>query len=130
MFEEGFDRCAIIHGLGDVLGSDYDASNPANFDANQIFYYALQEAVSGSPLAHRHFKSAQKWNGNGAYTAVHAAFNFVGPTTAALLMKQLTDFRISPAETHSAFIFRLVALFDDWSVFRAIRLMNSRTARR
>ena len=46
VFEEGFDRYAIIHGLGDVLSSDYDASNPANFDANQIFYYALQEAVS------------------------------------------------------------------------------------
>ena len=40
-------------------------------------------------------------------------FNFVGPTTAALLMKQLTEFRISPSETNSAFIFRLVALFDD-----------------
>ena len=113
VFEEGFDRYAIIHGLGDVLSSDYDASDPANFDANQIFYYALQEAVAASPLAHRHFKSAQKWDGNGACTAAHAAFKFVGPTTAALLMKQLTDFRIAPAETHSAFIFRLVALFDD-----------------
>ena len=113
VFEEGFDRYAIIHGLGEVMSPDYDVSDPANFDANQIFYYALQEAVSGSPLGHRHFKSAQKWDGHGACNAVHAAFNFVGPTTAALLMKQLTEFRISPAETHSAFIFRLVALFDD-----------------
>ena len=112
-FEEGFDRYANIHGLGDVMSPDFDVSDPENFDANQIFYYALQEAVVGSPLGHRHFKSAQKWDGHGAYNAVHAAFNFVGPTTAALLMKQLTEFRISPAETHSAFIFRLVALFDD-----------------
>ena len=112
-FEEGFDRYANIQGLGDVLSPDFDVSDPANFDANQIFYYALQEAVANSPLGHRHFKSAQKWDGHGAYNAVHAAFNFVGPTTAALLMKQLTEFRISPSETNSAFIFRLVALFDD-----------------
>jgi hypothetical protein len=114
VFEEGFHRCANTHGLGDVLGADYNyASDPENFDANQIFYCALQEAVAGSPLGHRHFKSAQKWDGNGTCDAVHAAFNFVGPTTATLLMKQLTDFRIAPAETHSAFIFRLVALFGD-----------------
>ena len=112
-FEEALDRFVTVHGLGHVMDLDFDVTDPRYFEQNQLFYYALQESVAGSHRASGYFKTANKWDGHGAYTAVHSAYNFMGPTTAALLLKQLTDFRIKESETHSAFVFRLIELFDE-----------------
>ena len=112
-FEEALDRFVTVHGLGHVMDLDFDVTDPRYFEQNQLFYYALQESVAGSHRASGYFKSANKWDGHGAYTAVHSAYNFMGPTTAALLLKQLTDFRIKESETHSAFVFRMIELFDE-----------------
>ena len=112
-FEEALDRFVTVHGLGHVMDLDFDVTDPRYFEQNQLFYYALQESVAGSHRASGYFKSANKWDGHGAYTAVHSAYNFMGPTTAALLLKQLTDFRIKESETHSGFVFRMIELFDE-----------------
>ena len=111
-FERSLERYATIHGLGAVLEEDYRSSPTFNFEQNQLFYYALQEAVSGAPQALSFFKQAAKWDGHDAYIHVHRAYHFMGPTTAALLLKKLTTLRFLPSETATAFVLRLVELFD------------------
>ena len=113
VFDDGLERYATIHGLGAVMSEDYTNSEAFNFDQNQMFYYALQEALLGAPQALGFFKTAAKWDGNGAYTAVHRAYTFMGPTTAALLLKKLTNLRFRSSETPAAFVMRLVELFDE-----------------
>ena len=112
-FDEGLERYATIHGLGAVLAEDYTESSAFDFDQNQMFYYALQEALLEAPQALGFFKTAAKWDGHGAYNAVHRAYTFMGPTTAALLLKKLANLRFKASETPTAFVMRLVELFDD-----------------
>jgi hypothetical protein len=112
-FDEGLERYATIHGLGAVLLEDYPTSEGFNFEQNQIFYYALQEALLAAPQALGFFKTAAKWDGHGAYVAVHHAYNFMGPTTAALLLKKLSNLRMTSSETPTALVMRLVELFDE-----------------
>jgi hypothetical protein len=112
-FDEGLERCATIHGLGAVLLEDYPASDGFNFEQNQMFYCALQEALLVAPQALGFFKTAAKWDGHGACVAVHHAYNFMGPTTAALLLKKLSNLRMTPSETPTALVMRLVELFDE-----------------
>ena len=120
--------CTCIHGLGAVLAEDYTGSSAFDFDQNQMFYYALQEALLEAPQAPGFFKTAAKWDGHGAYNAVHRAYyTFMGPTTAALLLKKLANLRFKASETPTAFVMRLVELFDDLEevpgeAFRGMRL--------
>ena len=112
-FDEGLERHATIHGLGAVLLENYPTSDGFNFEQNQMFYYALQEALLEAPQALGFFKTAAKWDGHGAYVAVHHAYNFMGPTTAALLLKKLSNLRMTSSETPTALVMRLVELFDE-----------------
>ena len=113
VFDDGLGRYATIHGLGAVMSEGYSESKAFDFDQNQMFYYALQEALLDAPQALGFFKTAAKWDGNGAYSAVHRAYTFMGPTTAALLLKKLSNLRFKSSETPTAFVMRLVELFDE-----------------
>jgi hypothetical protein len=102
-----------INDLDHVLEEGYLTSSRFSYDDNKLVYYALDQSVVGSPKALSLFKTAPRHDGHSAYAALYAGYTFTGTASAPILLHQLTSLRLKEGELVSAFILRLVELFED-----------------
>ena len=98
---------AAVNDLEFTLDALYSTSEQFNFRDNKILYYLLEQAVSGSVVAHPHFKKAPKYDGNRAYFALRDGYVFSGQANGAILLQSLAGFRLKGGELVSSFCIRL-----------------------
>jgi len=102
-----------INDLDHVLDEGYLSSSRFCYDDNKLVYYALDQAVGKSVKALSLFKTAPRHDGHSAYAAIYEGYTFSGTASAPILLHQLTSLRMKEGELVSAFILRLVELFED-----------------
>ena len=112
-FETNLKRVAAVNDLEHTLDPDYWGSSLFNVRDNKIMYFLLEKAVKDNVLAYSHFKKAPEQDGNRAYFALREAYVFSGQAHGAILLMQLTNFRLGQGELVSAFCLRLRELFED-----------------
>jgi hypothetical protein len=115
-WDRAFRRFLGLHDLDHVLNESFLSRPPlstADFNANKIVYFLVEDAVSPGTLAAKYIRQAALWNGNSAYTYLHNGFVFSGPQTATMLLAQLSNLRFLRDETGSAFCLRLVEIIED-----------------
>ena len=109
-------RYLSIQRLDHVLREDFAEVLPlsaSDFEDNKLVYYILEDSVSTSSLASKHFRKAPIWDGHAAYHVLCDAFLFAGPTTSTLLLADLSKIRFQEDETPTEFCLRLQELFED-----------------
>ena len=87
--------------------------SPSKRRDNKLVYYIIEDAVQGSALASSYIQQAPLNNGFEAYYTLLDGFVFAGPTTASLLLNELTNFRFLKDETPTAMCLRLQEIFQD-----------------
>ena len=115
-WDRAFHRFLGLHELDHVLREDFLSHPPlsqADFTANKIVYFLVEDAVTPGTLAAKYVRQAALWNGNAAYNFLHNGFVFSGPQTATVLLAQLSNLRFLRDETGSAFCLRLVEIIED-----------------